>query len=77
MWKQLGDYLYWRHCWAECAARGWCDAIDSAEYRRVTAAWLASDQTGGRIDFIRLEANKPNPGEYRSELIKNILRYLP
>jgi hypothetical protein len=46
-----------RRVWAQCERQGWCDAIDGAEYRRVSAEWEAAGRPASVARFIRWRCN--------------------
>lgn len=63
-WKELA----FREVYDVMARHGMADALDSAEFRRVYAAWLSAGMTTPIAAFIAAAANKPPPAaETRSE----------
>jgi hypothetical protein len=54
---------FFRICWESLAKVGVCDELDSAEFRRVAAAWVAMGYPPDIGRFVRKHSNQGSEGD--------------
>jgi len=55
----VSPYFRFGAVWWELVREGVCDALDSAEWVRIIAAWESAGRPPQIAEFIRREANRP------------------